>query len=58
MLEVFLLAMIVTYVKMVSLAHIGFGPGSWVFVPLIIVLTAAGSSYDGRVFWQRLEAVR
>jgi paraquat-inducible protein A len=58
MLEVFLLAVIVTYVKMVSLAHIGFGPGSWVFVPLIFVLTAAGSSYDGRVFWKRLEAVR
>jgi paraquat-inducible protein A len=58
MLEVFLLAVIVTYVKMASLAHIGFGPGSWALVPLILVLTAAGSSYDARVFWQRFEAVR
>jgi paraquat-inducible protein A len=58
MLEVFLLAVVVTYVKMASLAHIGFGPGSWVLGPLIYVLTAAGSSYDGRVFWKRLEEVR
>ena len=54
MLEVFLLAIIVTYVKLVSLAHIGFGPGAWVFVPLILVLAAAGSGFDRRAFWDRL----
>jgi paraquat-inducible protein A len=58
MLEVFLLAVIVTYVKMASLAHIGFGPGSWALIPLILVMTAAASSYDARVFWQRFEALR
>lgn len=58
MLEVFLLAIIVTYVKLVSLAHIGFGPGSWVFVPLILVLAAAGSGYDRQTFWDRLESTR
>jgi len=58
MLEVFLLAIIVTYVKLVSLAHIGFGPGSWVFVPLIFVLAAAGSSYDRGTFWDRLDSLR
>jgi len=58
MLEVFLLAIIVTYVKMASLAHIGFGPGCWVFVPLILVLAAAGSGYDSRTFWDRLESAR
>jgi len=58
MLEVFLLAIIVTYVKLVSLAHIGFGPGSWVFVPLILVLAAAGSGYDRQTFWDRLESLR
>jgi paraquat-inducible protein A len=58
MLEVFLLAIIVTYVKLVSLAHIGFGPGAWVFVPLILVLSAAGSGYDRRALWDRLESLR
>ena len=58
MLEVFLLAIIVTYVKLASLAHIGFGPGSWVFVPLIVVLAAAGSGYDRQTFWDRLESLR
>ena len=58
MLEVFLLAVIVTYVKLVAIADIGIGPGALAFGPLIIVLAAAGASFDPRVFWNRLEAAR
>jgi paraquat-inducible protein A len=58
MLEVFLLAVIVTYVKLVAIADIGIGPGALAFGPLIIVLAAAGASFDPRVFWNRLEAAQ
>ena len=58
MLEVFLLAVLVTYVKLVDIADIGIGPGALAFGPLIFVLAAAGSSYEPRVFWNRLESLR
>ncbi len=58
MLEVFLLAVIVTYVKLMGVASIGVGPGARAFLPLILVLAAVGSSFSRRVFWNRLEALR
>lgn len=58
MLEVFLLAVIVTYVKLVAIASIGVGPGAWALAPLIFVVAAAGSSFDRRVFWNRLGTLR
>ena len=58
MLEVFLLAVLVTYVKLVGIAGIGIGPGAWAFGPLILVLAATGASYEPRVFWNRLESLR
>ena len=56
MLEVFLLAVLVTYVKLISMAQIGIGPGAWVFGALMLVSTWAGASFDPRVVWRRLEA--
>jgi paraquat-inducible protein A len=56
MLEVFLLAVLVTYVKLISMAQIGIGPGAWVFGALMLVSTWAGASFDPRIVWSRLEA--
>jgi paraquat-inducible protein A len=58
MLEVFLLAVIVTYVKLAGVASLGIGPGAWALAPLIFVLAAAGSSFDRRTFWNRLGELR
>jgi paraquat-inducible protein A len=54
MLEVFLLAVLVTYVKLVAIANIGIGLGAWTFVALMLVLTWAGASFDPRVVWSRV----
>ena len=53
MLEVFLLAVLVTYVKLAAVAHIGIGPGAWAFGTLMLVSTWAGASFDSRLVWDR-----
>ncbi|MDE0887084.1 MAG: paraquat-inducible protein A [Myxococcota bacterium] len=58
MLEVLMLAVIVTYVKLATLAHLGFGPGAMALIPLLLALTAAGDSFERAVFWRRLEQLR
>ena len=55
MLEVFLLAVLVTYVKLVSVASIGIGPGAWTFAGLLVTTTWAGAAFDARLVWDRLE---
>ena len=54
MLEVFLLAVLATYVKLLDVAHIGIGPGGWAFGALMLVSTAAGASFDPRLVWDRI----
>jgi paraquat-inducible protein A len=54
MLEVFLLAVLVTYVKLVGVAKLGIGPGAWAFVALMLVSTWAGASFDPRLVWDRV----
>jgi paraquat-inducible protein A len=54
MLEVFLLAVLVTYVKLVGIAKIGIGPGAWAFGALMLVSTWAGTSFDSRLVWDRV----
>jgi paraquat-inducible protein A len=54
MLEVFLLAVLVTYVKLVGVADIGIGPGVWTFVALMLISTWAGASFDPRLVWDRV----
>lgn len=58
MLEVLLLAVLVTYVKLVAVADVGLGPGAWMFGPLILTLEGARMSFDRHVFWSRVEALR
>ena len=57
MLEVFLLAVFVTYVKLIGVAEIGLGPGAWMLAPLIFVLAAASGTFDRGIFWSRIEGV-
>jgi paraquat-inducible protein A len=54
MLEVFLLAVLVTYVKLVGVAKLGIGPGAWAFGALMLVSTWAGTSFDPRLVWDRV----
>jgi paraquat-inducible protein A len=58
MLEVFLLAVLVTYSKLVAMAHVGIGPGGWAFGLLILVSAGTTASFDAEVAWDRIEAAR
>jgi paraquat-inducible protein A len=51
MLEVFLLGVLVTYVKLIGVAKLGIGPGALSFAALMFVTTLAGVSFDARLVW-------
>ena len=54
MLEVFLLGVIVAYVKLSDLAKLEFGVAMFAFVMLILVMVAAEAVLDPREVWHRL----
>lgn len=54
MLDVFLLAVIVAWVKLADLAALTPGPGLWAFVGTLLLSTAADATLDHHDFWQRL----
>jgi paraquat-inducible protein A len=54
MMEVFLLGVMVAYVKLKDIAIIEIGPGGFAFVGVIICLTLADRSLDSRQFWNKL----
>ncbi len=54
MMEVFLLGVIVGYVKLVSLATVIFGIAAFSFVALIILVVAAESVFEPITVWERL----
>lgn len=56
MVEVFMLGVLVSLVKLAHLATVVPGVGMWAFFALIIVLAWAASTLDPREVWQRLEA--
>ncbi len=58
MLEVYLLGVIVAFVKLADLATVVPGPAFYAFVALIVVTTAAASAFDPRPVWERLEPAR
>ena len=58
MLEVYLLGVIVAYVKLADLAQVVLGPAFFCFVGLILAGTAAGATFDPRTVWRRLEGAR
>ena len=58
MVEVFLIGILVTFVKLGGLAKILLGISFWAFVALVIVLIASNISVDRHRFWDQLEPIR
>jgi paraquat-inducible protein A len=55
MLEVFMLGILVSVVKLAKMATIIPGPALWSFAGLIVVVTAATSILDPVEVWKRLD---
>ena len=55
MMEVYLLGVIVSAIKLADMADIVFGPSSFAFGALIIASTAALSKFDPAVVWEAVE---
>ena len=58
MVEVYLLGVLVSQLKLGSLAKLTLGTSFWAFVGLIICLTAALACIDHRELWTRLDLAR
>ena len=56
MVEVFILGVLVSLVKLSHLADVLPGPAIWCFGALMLVLTALSSLFDSRALWQAWEA--
>jgi paraquat-inducible protein A len=54
MTEVYMLGVLVAYVKLLDLARIDLGPSLWAFVGLIVSMVAADAALDDRELWKRL----
>jgi len=55
MLDVFLLGVIVSFVKLVDLADVVIGPSFYAFIALMLVSAAAMSAFEPRLLWNRLK---
>lgn len=55
MIEVYLLGIVITIIKMKSDADIGFEPGFFFFSILVVITIAMGSVVDKRLFWKKIE---
>lgn len=58
MVEVFLLGVLVSLVKLAHLAQVHPGIGLWSFFALIVLLAANASRFDAALLWERYEACR
>jgi len=58
MMDVFLLAILVALVKLVSLADVVLGIGFTAFVALVLCYAAAISSIEMHILWDRLDKIR
>ncbi len=56
MMEVYMLGVIVSVIKLGQMADIVLGPAAWAFAGLMFTLTAAIAIYDSGVIWERLDA--
>ncbi len=54
MMEVYLLGVMVAYVKLIDLAQIGLGPSLWAFVALILAMVAADAALDDQDLWEKI----
>lgn len=55
MIEVFLLGVLVSLLKLGHLAELHFGVGFWAFAALMFCMAAAVAAIDKRELWDRLE---
>jgi paraquat-inducible protein A len=55
MLDVFMLGVLVAFVKLGNMATMHTGVSLYAFVGLILVFAAATSSFDARLLWHRLD---
>lgn len=58
MIEVFLLGVLVSLLKLGHLAELHFGLGFWAFAALMVCMAAAVAAIDKRELWDRLEVAR
>lgn len=54
MMEVYLLGVMVAYVKLIDLAQIGLGPSLYAFIALIVTMAAADASIDDQELWAKV----
>ena len=57
MLEVYMLGILVSIIKLADLAAVIMGVGLYAFVALLLVTVCLSSALDGRAVWKRLEAM-
>lgn len=58
MIEVFLIGVLVSLLKLTKVAELHFGPGFWAFSVLMFSMAAAVASIDRNELWDRLEVAR
>lgn len=58
MIEVFLLGVLVSLLKLGELAELNFGIGFWAFAGLMVCMAAAVAAIDKRELWDRLEVAQ
>ena len=58
MLDVYMLALLVTLVKLSQMGSLRFEMGAYCFVALFIVLAMLGAAYDRAALWERVEELR
>ncbi len=57
MLDVFMLGILVSMVKLAGMANLVAGPGLYAFVPLIFFSAGLAASLEPRTLWDRLEEI-
>lgn len=58
MIEVFLLGVLVSLIKLGKLAELEFGVGFWAFGILMFCMAAAVAAIDKKELWDRLEVAK
>ena len=58
MVEIFLVGILVAFVKLAGMAEIVPGVALWAFASLMLTLTWASASFEPQVIWQRVESLR
>ena len=55
MVEVFILGILVSLVKLAHMAHVVTGVALWAFAVLVVVFAALGNAFDPIRLWSRIE---